>query len=91
VDLGVLKLRRRGQHDVGVVHGVGWKLLVHHDEQIVAHQALVYTLQVGRDRCRITVIDEQRLDRRVIQFGERLAQLVHVDRARAGRNKVGPF
>ncbi len=75
VEIGVLQKRGGGQQDVGVIGGVGLELLEHHGEQIVAAQAREHGILIGRDGGRVGVVDHQRLDRRIVEFGERLAEL----------------
>src|SRR6266702_6011443 len=49
VHVPVLELRRRRQHDVGVVAGVGEKLLVDHGEEVLARESPDDLPRVGRD------------------------------------------
>ena len=60
----VLEKGSGGQHDVGVVGGVGEELLVDDGEKIGAHQSADDFVVIGADGRRIRVVDEQRLDRR---------------------------
>ena len=64
IDVVVLEEHRRRQHDVGHLRRLGHELLVHADEQVVARKAALDLRLVGRDRHRIGVLDEQRVDRR---------------------------
>ncbi len=57
VEVVVLEKHGRRQHDVGVPRGVGQKLLVHADEQIVARKAAPHLLLMRGDRQRIGVLD----------------------------------
>ena len=84
----LLELRRRRQDDVGVVAGVGQEDLVHDREEIAAAQALAQQGVVRRHRDRVGDVDEEGLDRRVVELGEGLADLRHVDAARRPR-RVG--
>jgi len=70
-----------GEHDVGVVGGVGEKLLVDHGEKVGPPESADDFIVVGADRCRIRTVYEQRLDRRRGQSVECAAQLHHVDDA----------
>ena len=63
IEVVVLDEHGGRQHDVGDFRGVGHELLVHADEQIVAREAALDHLLVGRDRHRIGVLDQQRRDR----------------------------
>ena len=69
----VLEKRGGGKDDVGVVGGVGKELLMDDGEQVRPAQAFQHTVRVGRDRGGVAVIDKQRLDRWIVQFGERMA------------------
>jgi hypothetical protein len=88
----VLELRRRRQHDVGPVRGVGEEVLQHDGEQILARQPAQHGVAVGRDGGRIAVVDDQRANRWAAdaRVGPRegLAQADHVDGPR-GRTEVG--
>ena len=92
VDVEVLQLRRRRQHDVGVVGRVGLKLLVDDGEQVLALQPLEHACLIRADRGGVGVVDVQRPHRRPGQLAvQRLGELHHVDGARARRNQVGPL
>jgi hypothetical protein len=58
--LQVLVLEKRGsrQDDVGVVGGVGEKLLVHYGEQVRAQQPAHDGIVIGSNRCGIGVVHE---------------------------------
>ena len=92
-EVEVLELRRGGQHDVGVVDGIGREVLEHDREQVVAREAGRDTARVGRDRDRIRVVDDQRVD--ALEAGAFGTQQIvadgrHVDGARcASREQVG--
>ena len=64
VEVGVLEKSGGGQQDVGVIGGIGLDLFEHHGEQILAAQSFEHGVLIGRDRRRIRVVDDQRLDRR---------------------------
>ena len=86
VQVEVLELRRRRQHPVGVVGGVGQEVLQHDGEQILPRKAARHLRRLRRHRDRVAVVDDQRLDLRA-EVGRGLAQQVvadgaHVDRAR---------
>ncbi len=87
VQVPVLELRRRGQHDVGVAGGVGQEDLVHHGEEIFPRQAAEHPVRVRRHRRRVAVENIEGADRRV-QLRERRAQAIHVHHARAGIGAV---
>ncbi len=53
----------RRQHDIGVVGGVGEELLVHHGEEVAAHQSPNHGVLVGSNGRGIRVVDEERLNR----------------------------
>ncbi len=85
-----------GEQDVGVVGGVGEELLVDDGEEVgLRHSAQDLGL-VGRDGGGVRVVDEERLHWRVVELGEGMAQLGHVDDARvalewACEHQVGAF
>ena len=81
LQLLVLEESRGRQHDVGVVGGVGEKLLVHNGEQIRALKAADHVIVVGRYGGRIRVVNEHRFHRRIVEGGQRLPQFAHVDHA----------
>ncbi len=58
IEIVVLDEHGGRQHDVGDFRGVGHELLVHADEQIVAREAALDHLLVGRDGDRIGVLDQ---------------------------------
>ena len=80
VDVVVLQEHGGRQHHVGHPGGLGQKLLVHADEQVVAREPALDPVLVGRDRDRIGVLDEQRRDRRTA--GQRIG-IAAQDRADA--------
>src|SRR5262245_1888687 len=59
-------------------------------EEILSLQPTHHSMLVGRDRSRITVVNNQRPHRRV-RFSQRLAKLTHVDGAGISSNKIGPL
>ena len=63
-DVPVFQLGGGRQHIVGIVGGVGLELLQHHGEEIVTAQTGQHGSLIGRDRGRVAVVDDQRLDRR---------------------------
>ncbi len=65
VEVGVLQERRGRQQNIGVVGGVGLELFEHHGEQVLAPHAFEHQVLIRRDRCRIRVVDHQRLHRRI--------------------------
>ena len=86
VHVEVLELRRRRQHVVGVVGGVGEEVLEHDREEVLAREAARDLRRVGRDRDRVAVVDDERLDlrpeaRAVGAALAALAQQVVADRA----------
>ena len=89
VQVEVLGLHRRRQHDVGEARRVGQALLEHDGEEVVAREARVHARVVGVAGGRIRVEDDERRDRRVVELGQRLAEARHVDRARRRRRQVG--
>jgi hypothetical protein len=68
LNVGVLEERGRGQDVVGVVGGVGEKLLVDHGKEIVARQAAAHGVVIRRHRAGIRVVDKQRMHRRAVGF-----------------------
>ena len=86
VQVEVLRLHRRGQHDVGEVRRVGHALLEHDREQVLAREAGVHARVVGVAGGGVGVEDDHRRHGRVVELRQRLAQARHVDRcARAAR------
>ena len=71
VHVEVLELRRRRQHVVGVVGRVGLEVLEHDGEQVFAREAGRDGARLRRDRDRVAVVDDQRLDRRVGRLAQR--------------------
>ena len=90
----VLELRRRRQHDVRVVGGVGLEVLEHDGEQIVARASREHGVAIRRNGRGIRVVHDQRAHRRAADAGvvrrQRLAEANHVDRAH-GRRQIGAF
>ena len=68
VQIDPLELRHRGQHDVGVLRGIGHELLMDDCEEIVAQQSFDGLDRVGRGRDRVAAEDEERHDRRVVDL-----------------------
>jgi hypothetical protein len=66
VQVGMLGLHRRRQHDVGVVHCVRREMLEHDGEQILARQRPTHPVLVGIAAAGVGRDHEQCLDRRVI-------------------------
>jgi hypothetical protein len=58
----MLQLRGCGQEVIGVVGGIGLKMLQHHSEQVVARQALYYLGRVWCYGSRVAVVHDQRVD-----------------------------
>ena len=85
VDIEVLRLHRRRQHDVGEVHRVGHALLEHDGEQVLAREARVHARVIGIAGGGVRVEHDDRRHRRVVELRQRLAQARHVDRARGRR------
>ena len=81
VHVDVLELRRGGQHEVGVVGGVGLEVFEHDGEEILAREARRDFARLRRDGDRVAVVDDQRIDRR-IGMQQVVADRRHVDRAR---------
>ena len=90
VDVEVLGLHRRGQHDVGVVDGVGLELLHHDREQVLAQQALSDAALVRVARHRVGAVDHERLDGRVVGLQQVLAHQRHRQRADRRFEQVVP-
>ena len=87
VYIPVLKLRRRRQDVVGVIGRVGLELLQHHGEQVVAGKTPHHPGRFRRNRDRIAVVCNQRLDLRPEARRAALQQVVadrrHVDCSRS--------
>ena len=60
VEVVVLHEHGRGQHDVGNCRRLREELLVHDREKVLAREAALHQLLLGRDRDRVGVLDEQR-------------------------------
>ena len=82
-ELAMLEERRRRQHDVGELRGVGHHLLVDDDEQVLAAELLDERALVRRGRRRVRVVDEQALDRRLAQRRRARGRRAHWLTARA--------
>ena len=91
VNIPVLQLRRSRQQVVGVIGGVGLKLLEHHGEKILAREALHHLARIRRHRHRVAVVNHDRFDRTgCIEQG--IADGAHVDGARApASHQIGPL
>ncbi len=74
VQIGVLRLHRRREHDVREVGRVGEAMLENDGEQIIAGQALADAQLVRVRGRRVRVEDHQRCDGRLVELGERLAE-----------------
>ena len=87
----VLELRRRREHDVGPVGGVGLEVLQHHGEEILARQPAQHGVPFRSHRRRIAVVHDECLHGRATDAGvwlrERVTEADHVDRPR-GRAEV---
>src|ERR1700722_15234226 len=78
----VLEESRGRQYHVGVIGGVGQKLLVHYGKQVGTFETSNHFIVIGTSCRRIRAVNEQRLDWRIIESVKRLAQFHHVDSAR---------
>ena len=86
--IAVLDRHRRRQHDVRVARGVGQEVLDDDGEQIVAREAAT-DLRLMRDARRgIAGVHEERLDRRIVELEQPLAEPRHVQSARLPRPEV---
>ena len=81
VEVGVLDLHGRGEHDVGIGGGVGGEVLGHHREQVLALQSPADLVLVGDAGRRVGAVDEQRLDRRIADLEQPLAEARHGEAA----------
>ena len=90
VQIFVLELRRGGKKDVGVISRVRLKMFEHNREQIFAFQPIEHALLVRCNCPRITVVNNNRLYRR-IRAPECFPKLAHVDRSRMTRNQIRTF
>ena len=70
LDVGVLEKCSGGEHDVGVVGGVGPELLVHDGEEIRARHAAEHGILIGCDGGGVRVVDEECLDGGIAELGE---------------------
>src|SRR5581483_2907413 len=77
----VLEEGGRGKNDVSVVGGISEELFVHNRKQIGAKQAANYVVVVRANCCGIGVVNEERFDRGILNFIQRLAQFDHVQHA----------
>ena len=94
LEVGVLELHGRGQHDVRILDGVGAEVLGHHREEIGPPQPPPDLRLVRHAGERVAGVDEQRLDRRVAHLEQALPESRHAQRSRAGspagRRGTGP-
>ena len=60
------------QNNISVVSGIGEELVVHHSEEICTHEASHNIVVIGRDGCRIRVVDEYSFYGWVVDRGEGL-------------------
>ena len=90
VHVVVFELRGGGEHDVGVVSGVGLELFEHDGEQVLARKAFDNLARIRRHRHRIGVVDAQRADGR-IGVQQCVADGGHVDGARVVPDEVRPL
>ena len=91
VEVGVLHLHGRGQHDIGIQRRVGGEVLGDHREQVLALQAPADLVLVGHAGRRVGAVDEQHLDRRIGDLEQPLAETRHGETtAFPGAQVVGP-
>ena len=89
VQVIVLELRGGGEQHVRVVGGVGLEVLEDDGEEVLAPQPAQHALAIGSDRRRVRVVDDHRLDRRIVGLGQRFAEARHVDGADVLRAEAG--
>ena len=73
IQIVMLHEHRRRQHDVGHRGSFGHELFVHRHKQILARKSVTDEILFGRDRHRIGVLDQHRLDRRAFLQRDRIA------------------
>ena len=81
VEVGVFEESGGGQNDIGEIGGIGLELFEHDGEQIVAAQAAAHRVLIGRDGGGVGIVDHQGFHGRVVDCGQRVAELRHVDDA----------
>src|SRR5260370_39582336 len=69
----MLEKRSRGKNQVGIIHGISEKLLVHNCEQVGTLEAADPVSVIRGNRRRIRVINKDRFDRRTLYARKRLA------------------
>ena len=87
----VLELRRRWEHDVRVVGGIGQEHVVDHAEEVLARKSGDDLHGLGGDRDRVGVVNVDRANRRIVLVEQRVADGRHVDRARIVPDEIGPL
>src|SRR5690349_19463969 len=81
-EIPMFQLSCRGQDVVGIAGGIGYKLLMNYREKLLASQSLEDTLLVRRNHSRVTIVDNQGLNRwGEGRISESLADLDHINRA----------
>ena len=92
VEIGMLEVRGRGQHDVGVAHAVRHCDIRTDHEEILAQEAATEAVLIRMHDHRVVVVDEHRLDRRIQTLVEEVrADVDDVERARARRHEIRPL
>jgi hypothetical protein len=84
----VLDLHRRRQHEIGVARGVGEDVVHDDGEEIRPRESLADLRLVRCARNRVRGVDEQRLDRRIGEVEQPLAEAGHAERSRDPRAQV---
>ena len=90
IEVVVLEVRGRGQHDVAVGHAVGQHHVGPDGEEILAQEAPAHAVLVRVHDDGVVVVDEQRLDRRrQIGIEQVRADVDDIEHARARGHQVG--
>src|ERR1019366_566624 len=77
-EIFVLEESRGRQNQIGKVGRVGQELLVNHREQVLALQTAPDQVLIRANRRGVRVVNHQGFDRRIVEFGQHLAELHHI-------------
>ena len=96
IDVVMLQEGRRRQHDVGIARGVGHELLVHGEEEVIAHESLTHLGRFRRHRRGVDVLHDDGGDRRAVAevarvAGQHRADARHVEEPHRAVTRVEPF
>ena len=86
----MFRRRSRRQDNIGVSRRIRHESFMNDREQIFAGQSLENPVLIRIHRRRIRLIDVKAHDRRILERGQRISQLVDIDPSRRRRQKIGP-